>query len=377
MRRRFQSHLATNPELVRGLSADHPALRDAHTIFPGTVVDATASPRLLVSGINQRKLGSHVTKGAWAGMPIFALTLEERATCPSSCHHWGTCYGNNMHMARRHRHGPELEFLLDRELASKQAEHPAGFVVRLHILGDFVDAAYVALWGRWLAKYASLRVFGFTARAETSDEGILIQRLNRDFSARWAVRFSGTEARGVPGVRYAITTNEMPSGPTLAGAVVCPAQTGKTAACGTCGFCWSGTKDVAFILHGRTHAAHDEDDDTAGVPISLPTAAPAPASTGRGVAKLVSTPGARNSRLTPWSLVGTAPVAGGVHTVALRAIEIRAWLLGYGVASDGLSPAEMLLAANQRRELSALAHFRLIPERSGARYVETIVPAHA
>lgn len=59
----------------------HPALVEGRTIFPSTVVAPADSPRLLVSGTNQRKIGRIVSKGRWKGFPLYTLTLEERATC--------------------------------------------------------------------------------------------------------------------------------------------------------------------------------------------------------------------------------------------------------------------------------------------------------
>lgn len=119
-------------------------LVEARTVYPATVVDAEESPRLLVSGANQGKIGKRITKGPWRGLPIYCLTLEERATCPASCHEWDSCYGNAMHLARRHRHGPELERLLSAELGHLAERHPDGFAVRLHILGDFYSVRYAA-----------------------------------------------------------------------------------------------------------------------------------------------------------------------------------------------------------------------------------------
>lgn len=388
MRRRFESHLAHDPEQVRELAADHPAVAESRTLFPGTVVAATASPRILVSGVNQRKIGSHVTKGRWAGMPIFSLTLEERATCPSSCHNWRTCYGNNMHWSRRHRHGAEMEFLLDRELKAKQTANPAGFVVRLHILGDFYDAGYAALWGRWLQQYPALRCFGFTARHEMSDEGILIRMLNRDYADRFVIRFSTIHAGAVPGVRYAVTVSEMPQATTVAGAVVCPAETGRTAACGSCGFCWTGTKDVAFIMHGRLGLGYRDSTEAANAAYDpepqvtqLPMPGAARPSTGRGPGKTVGVvQAAPPPQPHPSTATATmvAPHLSGFasnEAVPLRGIEIRAWLEGVGADSDSFSDdAGALSAANRIRAAMQLPPVRLIPACDSARYQEVIVP---
>jgi hypothetical protein len=143
-KRRFTDHKKVGKPLT--LSPDHPAVIEGRTMFPSRVTEE--HDRLLKSGQNQRKLGSHVSKGRWAGMPIFTLTLEERATCPRSCQHWNDCYGNHMHWPKRHAHGPELEGKLALELAVLAAKYPAGFVVRLHILGDFYSSEYVRRWYR-------------------------------------------------------------------------------------------------------------------------------------------------------------------------------------------------------------------------------------
>jgi hypothetical protein len=247
--RRFEEHHIPKPGRVTPLPSSHPAIKNARTLFPSTVVEASDAPRLLVSGKNQRKIGDKVVKGAWKGLPIYCLTLEERATCPRTCQHWGVCYGNGMPQARRHKHGPELEYLLHQELAAKTVQHRFGFVVRLHILGDFYDAAYIALWGRWLAEFPLLHIFGYTAHLPDSDEGLTLRRLNTRFEGRCAIRFSG---RGLlSGTMRAATIWEVPTEPVVAEGIVCPAQTGGTDCCGTCGLCWSTTKNIAFIAHGQ------------------------------------------------------------------------------------------------------------------------------
>jgi hypothetical protein len=77
--------VADNFDVTVGLRQDHPAAVEGRTIFPRSVVGAADSPRLLVSGHNNSKLGKEVLRGSRAGWPIFHLTLEERATCPRSC----------------------------------------------------------------------------------------------------------------------------------------------------------------------------------------------------------------------------------------------------------------------------------------------------
>src|SRR5260221_4939880 len=142
-------HRPLKPERVTGLKADHPALTEGRTIFPGQVRSPTASPSVLMPGANSAKLGAVVSKGAWRGFPIYSLTLEERSTCPRSCHNWSTCYGSGMPWAWRVRHGIALDVALHRELGVLQARHPGGFAVRLHQLGDFPSVRYVERWTGW------------------------------------------------------------------------------------------------------------------------------------------------------------------------------------------------------------------------------------
>lgn len=249
--RRFES-ADVDPARVVGLKPDHPAIIEARTLFPSTVVRASDTQRLLVSGHNSTKLGAVVMKGAWRGMPIFQLSLEERATCPASCALWRSCYGNAMHLARRHDHRDPL-FLdyLAAELLLLNRAHPKGFAVRLHALGDFYSVDYVRFWADQLDKLAGLRVFGYTARREDADDAqsrqiaLALRWLSEQAFDVFAMRFSGR-----PGPAGTVTALS----PEAAGnAILCPAQTHKTDACATCGLCWAPAardKTIAFLLHG-------------------------------------------------------------------------------------------------------------------------------
>ena len=247
---RFPAEVAPDPGSVSGLAPDHPAVVEGRSLFPGAVVESLASPRLLVSGVNQRKLGDRVVKGPWAGMPIFALTLEERASCPHSCYHWRTCFGNGMPRARRHRHGPDLEAGLERELGALEDQNPGGFVVRLHILGDFYSPDYVAAWGDWLERFPALRIFGYTAWPRDSAIGGAVAELTEHAWERCAIRFSAP----APMPQGATTIWRKPKAAREPEGIVCPAQTGRTANCGTCGLCWhpnAREETIVFIAHGR------------------------------------------------------------------------------------------------------------------------------
>ena len=248
--RRFQDHIAPSPSSVLPLPQNHPAVTEGRTVFTSSVVEPFMSDRLLISGINSRKIGDRVSKGAWRGMPIFTLTLEERATCPRSCAQWRTCYGNAMPFARRHASGTALEITLDAELAEKQRQHPGGFVVRLHVLGDFYSEDYATCWLMWLQQFPALHVFGYTAWPEDSDVGDVIRSLNQAFPDRWVIRFSSTD----PGPMRAVTIDREPEDAVVPEGIVCPAQTEATGCCGTCGMCWAEAakdKTVVFVLHGR------------------------------------------------------------------------------------------------------------------------------
>lgn len=222
----------------RTLSARHPATREARTLFPTTVAHASTLPRLLKCGSNSRKIGKRVTKGRWRGMPILTLALEERRTCPSDCLEWLRCYGNNMPFAQRIIAGAALETRLQAELVGLQACNPNGFVVRLHVFGDFYSVAYVDLWRRALADLPALRVFGFTARSPDEPIGAALGAAE---PSRFVIRLSGLHARegGAVTIPVDVTTEH----------IVCHAQTGRTACCGTCALCWTSPRTIAFRRH--------------------------------------------------------------------------------------------------------------------------------
>lgn len=249
-------------ERIMALADNHPAVVEGRTLFPSTVTAPMDSPRMLISGANNAKLGRVVKKGAWAGMPVFQLTLEERRTCPSSCPVWTTCYGNAVHLGRRHDAFHE-DFLVAlwaevvstyRAIMNERAP-PPGIVVRLHVLGDFFSPQYVAVWADLLDKLPGLHVFGYTARREDADDELsrataaaVRDLTDRNFD-RFAIRYSRAEA----GPQRAVVFDTVEAA-TDAGAVVCPAQMEQTDSCSTCGLCWApafkGTT-IGFLRHGR------------------------------------------------------------------------------------------------------------------------------
>lgn len=243
--RRFEDHLEGG-RFVH-LSPTHRALILGRTLFPSRVADPADRalvPRLLRSGKWSRKIGDRVTKGAWKGMPIYTLTLEERATCPRSCQHWSDCFGNKMNWSQRLTPTPALERRLAEELAAlaRHRRHKRGFVMRLHVLGDFFSVGYVRFWSHALLQHPMLRIFGYTAHLPTSPIGREIQNLNEIEPLRWRIRFSNGPA---PLLRTVTVDRVEDAGP----AIACPAQTGRSECCGTCALCWGTDRAIAFLRH--------------------------------------------------------------------------------------------------------------------------------
>lgn len=225
-------------------AVDNRSIAEGRTLYQAAVVDVAGLNNVLIAGVNSKKIGGVITKGPARGFPIYTLTLEERATCPTSCRHWRSCYGNAMHLAKRVRHGPEFEARLESELAILQSRHPGGFAVRLHVLGDFYSVEYVNLWRHFLFRFRSLFVFGFTARWERSDPiALALLLLVREEWGRFSVRFSNAPVDECSTVSIEHPIQKPPD------AIICPAQTGATESCGTCGLCWHSRRRIAFLQH--------------------------------------------------------------------------------------------------------------------------------
>ncbi len=256
-----------NPGLVREVGASQaraiggdrtyrPALRDGRTVFESRVFNAGDRDRVLISGINNAKIGRKVTKGAWSGMPIYTLSLEERATCPRSCVVYDCCYGNAMPMAVRFRYDPALVERLYVELNELSKRHKNGFVVRLHVLGDFPDADYVRQWMRWSHAIPELRVWGYTAHPRDGEIGKLIRLMNSGRAERWMVRFSVAPEIPHAPMQAAVVWEKPATLETINDTVICPQELGKTSTCGSCALCWSPEAAhlrIVFFGHGNRH----------------------------------------------------------------------------------------------------------------------------
>ena len=196
---------------------------------------------VLKKGSQNKKLGFKITSHKWSEKRLYSLTLVERETCPTSCHHWEDCYGNNMPFAHRFS-TMGLEKVLEKEIETLMLKHPQGIVIRLHVLGDFYDVGYVEFWEKMLLEYPELCLFGYTGREEDTDIGRAIWLLNNTFNERCVIRFSRSKEYK-HGNLYA--AEESFDGPSF----VCPEQTNKVKSCAACGLCWTTKKTVRFLSH--------------------------------------------------------------------------------------------------------------------------------
>lgn len=244
------------PDKPRRLQPRIPGLalafvEEGRTKFRKSVKRVDEMKTLLVSGHSNVKIGRDVRKGKFKGYWIYTLSLEERKTCPSSCGHWQTCYGNNMPFAKRIQHDdpaflPRLEAEISQLVATRGRE---GILVRLHALGDFYSVDYVNFWRRMLRTHPTLAIYGYTARGpaklfgKPSAIGKAIWSLWAEFKDRAMIRWSGGPFKTMSTVGIASVESRP------ADAFVCPEQTGQTRCCATCGACWSTTKNVAFLDH--------------------------------------------------------------------------------------------------------------------------------
>lgn len=220
-------------------------IEEGRTKFPKSVKAVDQVSNLLVSGHSNVKIGRDVRKAKHRGYYIYTLSLEERTTCPTSCKHWQTCYGNNMPFAKRVDHTdpkfmPTLEAEIQKLLAVKGR---VGVLIRLHALGDFFSAQYARFWLTMLLKYPRLAIYGYTARPAEGVIGTILRDMNKMFGDRCRVRFSDGGLPTMSTVSIGDETGRPPN------AFICPEQTGKTRCCATCGACWSTSKNVAFMEH--------------------------------------------------------------------------------------------------------------------------------
>lgn len=225
-------------------------VQEGRTKFTKAIIQPGEVAHLLTTGHSNVKIGRDVRKGKHRGYWIYTLSLEERKTCPSSCQHWQTCYGNNMPFAKRidHTHPafiPTLAKEIDTLITStyRPQSLATGILIRLHALGDFYSTEYVGFWAKMLETYPRLALYGYTARNRGDEIGRAIHGLNFVYGERCLIRFSN----GGYDVMSTVSINREDSRPE--NAFICPEQTGKTTCCATCAACWGTKKNVAFLEH--------------------------------------------------------------------------------------------------------------------------------
>ena len=236
------------------LSPLNPALKEKRTIQTGTVKNTPLWPASVLKPANSNtklsKSGNLVKIGPFKDYYCVSLTLEERKTCPSSCHHWADCYGNGMYRAQRFKHGKELNEKIENELKELCAKYP-GVLVRLHILGDFYHTEYISFWANQLAAHLNLAIFGYSARIE----GVLHRQLcavKSVYGNRFSIRFSTDKNSRVLNSYVGHDVEHYARSEDYNGkdCFVCPEQTGKVADCLSCGICFSNSKKaVKFLNH--------------------------------------------------------------------------------------------------------------------------------
>ena len=210
------------------------------TRFKKSIKDPFSGVKVLKPGANNKKLGFKVTAKKWTGKRLYSLTLVERETCPTTCHHWDDCYGNNMPFAHRFK-TDNIDLVLAREIEMLMAKHKKGIVIRLHVLGDFYSVSYVEFWQEMLEKHPKLCIFGYTARKK-DNIAARIQGLNNLFSDRCVIRHSGNFELDN---EWSYAAEESFEGASFD----CPEQTGKIKDCASCGLCWITSKTVRFLNH--------------------------------------------------------------------------------------------------------------------------------
>lgn len=220
------------------------AIEQGCTAFPLTRKSARDTAPVLKPAANNRKFGRGGTfkRGPFKGMSLYSLTLEERATCPRYCSEWNVCYGNKTPFAHRFQADAYLESALRREIDALSRTHPNGFVVRLHVLGDFYSVGYVHMWGDLLYRFPQLHVFGYTHWRGKIKR--LIDATARLYPSRWVIFQSNGDPRGK---RPIALMEGQPGADTLP---LCPEQAGKAKSCLDCGLCTNpNIRGVRWAMH--------------------------------------------------------------------------------------------------------------------------------
>jgi len=235
---------------------EHPVMAARQTAHPKAVVLVTRSgPELLLEALPH--LGELVAAGPLAGYRIRALTLVERATCPTDCPVMGFCCGNYLPQQRRLQIGDSAVFYarMEAEIEALLDAHPAGVLLKVHELGDFASVDYVYFWHDMLERFSKLALFGSThhkpSRRGGGGVGDAIEILKGSYPSRFLIRWSLKEA-GSDGM-IVIVNHDGRKRRVLDG-LVCPQHLGEKKDCASCGLCFSESMKndcIAFPKQGH------------------------------------------------------------------------------------------------------------------------------
>ena len=221
------------------LSIEHKAIVNSTTLYQKNIHDAADYQHTVLKRSTNKKLGKRVTKGIWKDKPFYTLTLVERDTCLSDCEHWLDCYGNNMPFAHRFQANDALLEKIDNELYVLDKRHPNGYVVRLHILGDFYSTQYVLFWQWQMRKHPDMKIYGYSRWHPDTEIGLAIKKVRGRFPDQFKIRFSN-----LPSDNMSASSEHVSDW-----GITCPVQLDKTDSCGTCGLCWTTQKPIIFLDH--------------------------------------------------------------------------------------------------------------------------------
>ena len=220
------------------------AIKNGRTVYTNNVFNPFNYNTNLLKISHNRKLGKFVTKGRHKNKYLYSLSLEERKTCPTSCFHWKTCYGNNMPFAHRFTANKNLLVKLHKEIKLLSIKHKEGILIRLHVVGDFYSVAYVKFWKKMLSLYPNISIFGYTARKPFSKIGKEIVSLRNKIWDRFSDRFSNSVIAKLTANSEDFISKKLHLG------LICPEQLDKTKNCANCGLCWNNNRDnISFKTH--------------------------------------------------------------------------------------------------------------------------------
>ena len=230
------------------LNTNHKAIVNATTLYNAskfTIRDVSNYKHKVLKASTNIKLGKKVTKGKLKGMKMYTLTLIERETCTDECEHYTDCFGNNMHVAHRFEVNDAFMLRLESDIHATAVANPNGFLVRLHILGDFKSVEYTLFWERMMIHYPNLHVYGYSRNhidskySHVRDIAKELIRLRNKYQNRWAVRFSNKLDQ-----EYSANSRDITDK-----GITCLAQVKTDVSCSDCTLCWSSKKAIGFITH--------------------------------------------------------------------------------------------------------------------------------